>query len=397
MKKAYIIGTCDTKYEELLFVKSRITSAGIEALLVDVGTTKHAHEVDITNETIANFHPSRKDLIDNNEGRGDAVIAISEALEQFLISRDDIGGAIGLGGSGGTSIVTRGMRALPVGLPKIMVSTVASGNVGHYVGANDIFMLYSITDIAGINQISHTILSNAADALCGMLKAPVSDFTVNKPALSLTMFGVTTPCVTYLREKLESDYDCLVFHATGTGGQSMEKLIDSGFISHVLDITTTEICDLLMGGILSAGEDRMGSIIRKKLPYIGSVGALDMVNFGRLESIPKHYKNRNLYQHNAEVTLMRTTKEENIKMGRWIANKFNQMEAPVRFYLPEKGVSMLSVEGQAFYDPEADEALFSTLENEVKQTADKKLIRLPYAINEPAFAEAVLAGFREIN
>ena len=396
MNYAYVIGTCDTKYEELLFVKKQLEKTGLPTLLIDVGTTPRQYLVDVRNEEVAACHKERKDLIQKNEGRGDAVIAMSEALENYLLQQNNIAGLIGLGGSGGTAIITRGMRALPVGVPKLMVSTIASGNVSQYVGENDIMMLYSVTDIAGINQISHRILSNAAHALAGMLQAKQEVFAIQKPSLSMTMFGVTTPCVTYLREKLEAEYDCLVFHATGTGGRSMEKLIDSGFISHVIDVTTTEICDLLFGGILSAGPDRMGAIIRNNLPYVASVGALDMVNFGSPESVPIHYQQRKFYRHNAEVTLMRTTAEENAQMGRWIAQKLNQMKAPVRFLLPEKGVSMLSVEGQPFHDPEADQALFEALEQDVLQTEQRQLIRLPYAINDREFAAALLEAFREV-
>ncbi len=397
MKKAYIIGTCDTKYAELSFVKQLVQKAGIPAILVDVGTRPHNYEVDISAKTVANFHSNRPDFLEKNEGRGDAVIAMSIALEQFLLSQKDICGVIALGGSGGTSLITKGLRALPVGLPKVMVSTVASGNTAPYVGASDIFMLYSITDIAGINQISNTILANAAHALVGMLQNHIPAYKVTKPAIGMTMFGVTTPCITQIREQLENNFDCLVFHATGTGGRSMEKLIDSGYIKKVIDLTTTEICDLHAGGIMSAGEDRMGAIIRKKIPYIGSVGALDMVNFGALATVPEKYKHRNLYVHNSDVTLMRTNLVENIEMGKWIANKLNQMEAPVRFFIPEKGVSVLSVKGQVFYEPAADKALFETLEKEVKQTKNRQLIRLPYAINDAEFSAAVVAAFYEIN
>lgn len=396
MKKAYIIGTCDTKFAELDFVRRKIEKAGLSCLLVDVGTTAHNYSPDVSATKVASFHPIRKDLLEKNEGRGDAVQAMSEALEIFLLRQTDIGGLIGLGGSGGTSLICRGLRALPVGLPKVMVSTVASGNTAPYVGASDICMMYSVTDIAGINQISNTILSNAANALIGMLKEDVPEYEIVKPAVGMTMFGVTTPCVNQIRSELEKEYECLVFHATGTGGRSMEKLIDSGFVNRVIDITTTEVCDLLMGGVMSAGEDRMGAIIRRKIPYIGSVGALDMVNFGGIESVPEKYKNRLLYRHNAQVTLMRTTVEENIKMAKWIARKLNQMEAPVRFFLPEKGVSLLSAEGQAFFDPEADAALFDTLEKEVLQTNERRLIKLPYTINDQAFSREVVSAFNEL-
>lgn len=397
MKKAYIIGACDTKFAELDFVRKRLQATGLETAVVDVGAFEHAHPVDVPAPEVAGRHPTRKDLYVNNEGRGDFMIAMAEALEQYLLSRNDMAGVIGLGGSGGTSLITRGMRALPIGLPKVMVSTVASGNVGPYVGASDIFMLYSVTDIAGINEISHTILTNAANALIGMLKNDKPVYHPDKPAIGMTMFGVTTPCVDAVRRQLERDYECLVFHATGTGGRSMEKLLDSGYLCSVMDITLTEVADLQMGGIMSAGEERLEAVIRRKIPYVGSVGALDMVNFGGIETVPEKYKDRLLYQHNQQVTLMRTTPAENVEMGRWIAHKLNRMETPVRFLLPEKGTSLLSVEGQPFYDPEADRALFDTLEQEVNQTDLRQLIRLPYSINDDAFVQAIVDCFREIN
>lgn len=397
MKKAYIIGACDTKFAELDFVRQRLQRGGLETALVDVGAFEHAHPADVPAPEVAGHHPTRKDLYVNNKGRGDFMIAMAEALEQYLLSRNDIAGVIGLGGSGGTSLITRGMRALPIGLPKVMVSTVASGNVGPYVGASDIFMLYSVTDIAGINEISHTILTNAANALIGMLNNEKLVYHPEKPAIGMTMFGVTTPCVNAVRRQLERDYECLVFHATGTGGRSMEKLLDSGYLHSVVDITLTEVADLHMGGIMSAGEERLDAIIRRKIPYVGSGGALDMVNFGGIETVPEKYKDRLLYKHNQQVTLMRTTPAENVEMGRWIAHKLNRMETPVRFLLPEKGTSLLSVEGQPFYDPEADNALFDTLEREVNQTDLRQLIRLPYSINDDAFVQAIVDCFREIN
>ena len=306
-------------------------------------------------------------MLENNQGRGDAVTAISEALTNYLLSQQDIGGVIGLGGSGGTALVTRAMQHLHIGIPKVMVSTVASGNTEPYVGVTDIMMVNSITDITGINKISHSVLSNSAKALAGMIQFESGSYTGKKPALGLTMFGVTTPCVNHIQQELSDDYDCLVFHATGVGGRSMEKLIDSGLISHVMDVTTTEIADLIAGGIMSAGDDRMEAIIRNKMPYIGSVGAVDMVNFGHIDTVPEKYRSRQLYKHNEQITLMRTSVEENIKIGEWIAHKLNSMESQVRFFLPESGISMLSGPNQPFHDPASDQALFQTLECLVKQ------------------------------
>jgi len=397
MKKAYIVGTCDTKYEELDYVRSLIRKAGVETVLVDVGIKPHDHPVDVPNSEVASFHPEDKDFLSTVKDRGEAVIAMSEAIIRFIPSRKDLGGIIGLGGSGGTSLVTSGMRQLPIGVPKIMVSTVASANVAPYVGPNDICMMYSVTDVAGINMISRKVLGNAAHALAGMIKETLPPFEGTREPLGMTMFGVTTPCVNMLREELEKEFDCLVFHATGTGGQSLEKLIDSGVMDHVIDVTTTEVCDLLMGGVFSAGEDRLGAVVRTGVPYVGSCGALDMVNFGAMDTVPEKFRDRNLYVHNPQVTLMRTTPEENEKMAKWIGRKLNQCSGPVRFLLPEKGVSMIDAEGMPFYDPEADEAFFRTLEETVGQTEDRKILRLPFHINDPEFVRALIESFREIH
>jgi len=396
MQKAYIVGTCDTKFDELQFVRERLHLAGVPTQLVDVGIFPHDNPVDFSHKDVAAFHPQKRDFLTNPTDRGEAIQNMAESLSEFLLDQKDVGGVIGLGGGGGTSLICHALRALPIGLPKVMVSTLASGNVAPFIGASDIFMLYSVTDVAGINAISNQILSNAAHALAGMLNNVPPRFKVSKPALAMSMFGVTTPCVTQIRQALESDYECLVFHATGTGGQSMEKLIDSGYVKHVIDITTTEVCDLLFDGILSAGEDRMGAIIRTKIPYIGSVGALDMVNFGGIDSVPEKYKNRLLYKHNAQVTLMRTTKEENIQMGKWIADKLNQMEGPVRFLLPEGGVSGLDAPGQPFENEQARTALIEALEETVETTSDRQLIRHPAHINDPAFAALAVSAFKDL-
>ncbi len=396
MKKAYVVGTCDTKFEELKFVADIIRQSGVEALLVDVGTKPHDHPVDISNREVASFHPSNPSFPDTSKERGEAVAAMAEALAAFLPGREDLGGIIGLGGSGGTFIVTSGMRMLPLGTPKIMVSTMASGNVAPYVGPNDIAMMYSVTDVAGINRVSRVVLANAANALAGMVKGTVPPGE-DRPLLGMTMFGVTTPCVDMVRHSLESEFDCLVFHATGAGGQSFEKLVDSGMMKYVIDSTTTEICDHLMGGVLTAGEDRLGAFARTGIPYVGSVGALDMVNFGAMETVPEKYKNRTLYVHNPQVTLMRTTPEENALMGEWIGEKLNAMNGPVRFLLPLKGVSMIDAPGQPFYWPEANEALFAALEKTVRQTGTRRLVKLPLHVNDPEFAAALVENFREIN
>lgn len=397
MKKAYVIGTCDTKYHELAYVRDLIREAGVETVLVDVGIKAHEYDVDVSRQEVASFHPEGDAFLDNVDDRGEAVIAMSRALESFVRDREDIGGVIGLGGSGGTALVTTGMRQLPIGVPKIMVSTVASGNVAPYVGPNDICMMYSVTDVAGINRISRVVLGNAAHALAGMVRESIPEEKNAKEPLGMTMFGVTTPCVNQLLDILQEEYDCLVFHATGTGGQSMEKLVDSGVMKHVIDVTTTEVCDLMMGGVFSAGEDRIGAVIRSGIPYVGSCGALDMVNFGAMDTVPEKYRDRNLYVHNQQVTLMRTTPEENRAMGEWIGKKLNQCTGPVRFLLPEKGVSMIDAPEMPFYDPDADEALFRAIEETVEETADRKVIRVPFHVNDPEFVAALVENFREIN
>ena len=397
MKKVFVIGTCDTKFDDLAYVKSIIQANGLNAVLVDVGSKKPGGTVDVTSKEVASCHPGGGGFLDGIDDRGKFITLISESLEYYLKKNiNEIGGVIGLGGSGGTSLVTRGMRALPIGVPKLMVSTVASSDVGPYVGPNDITMMYSVTDVAGINRISAAVLGNAANAVSGMVKFTIPERKEGKPAIGLTMFGVTTPCVELVKEKIEDKYDCLVFHATGTGGQSMEKLLESGMFAGVIDVTTTEVCDLLMGGVFSAGEDRLGAVIRSKLPYVGSVGALDMVNFHAMDTVPEQYKKRNLYIHNPQVTLMRTTPEENRKMGEWIAARLNQCEGEVRFFIPEKGVSMIDAPDKPFYDPEADRELFNALEKNIRQTQKRKLIKLPYHINDPEFADALVRLFLEI-
>jgi uncharacterized protein (UPF0261 family) len=277
-----------------------------------------------------------------------------------------------------------------------MVSTVASGNTAAYVGPSDIAMMYSVTDIAGLNRISRVVLANAAHAIAGMAKADPPPAVGDKPALGLTMFGVTTPCVNRVVESLGGAYDCLVFHATGTGGQSMEKLLDSGLVAGVIDVTTTEVCDHLMGGVFPCTDDRLGAIARTRVPYVGSCGALDMVNFHAKDTVPERYRDRNLYVHNPQITLMRTTADECARMGRWIGERLNACEGPVRFLIPEGGVSLLDAPGQAFHDPQADAALFDALEATVRQTGRRRLIRLPHNVNDAAFSEALVANFREI-
>jgi uncharacterized protein (UPF0261 family) len=390
-----VVGTCDTKGDELAYVRDLIAAAGVPTVLVDLGTRSDGARADVRPREVAAHHPGGADAVLGDD-RGAAVAAMAEAFVRFVATRGDIGGMIGLGGSGGTALITPAMQALPVGTPKVMVSTVASGNVAPYVGPCDICMMYSVTDVAGLNRISRRVLGNAAHALAGMMAHQVPQTRSDRRAVGLTMFGVTTPCVEQVSAALEADYDCLVFHATGTGGQSMEKLVDSGLVVGVIDVTTTEVCDLLMGGVLSAGEDRLGAIARTGVPYVGSCGALDMVNFGAIDTVPTRYRDRNLYVHNPQVTLMRTTADENRRIGEWLGARLNACPGEVRFLIPEGGVSMIDAPGQPFHDPAADAALFEALEATVEQTPRRRLIRLPHHLNDLAFAQALVASFREI-
>ena len=397
-----VAGTLDTKSAELRFLRDQIRAAGLGVRLVDLSTSANHHSAaDVPAHQVAAYHPRGASGVFGLD-RGEAVAGMTLAFERWIARQRGIGGIIGAGGAGGTAMVAPAMRALPVGIPKVLISTVASGDVSRYVGPSDIMMMHSVADVQGLNSITRQVLDNGAQAMIGMVKARRETarervLAENPPAVGLTMFGVTTPCVQQIAQALENDYECLVFHATGIGGRSMEKLVDSGLVQAVIDITTTEICDMMVGGIFPATEDRLGAVIRRKLPYIGSCGALDMVNFGAPDTVPEKFRGRRFYHHNPQITLMRTTPEENAEMGRWIGERLNLMEAPVRFFLPEGGVSALDAPGQPFHDPAADQALFEALERTVRQTSTRQLIRLPYNINDPAFAAEVVQAFRALH
>jgi uncharacterized protein (UPF0261 family) len=399
-KAVYAIATMDTKGEELAFVAKRIAEAGIAVRTVDVGTkSPPSIAADIGRETIAACHPLGAGHVLQQTERGQAVTAMGEALVEFL-RREFAGGAVsgtvGLGGSGGTALIAPGFRALPIGVPKLLVSTVASGQTSAYLGCADIVLMPSVVDIAGLNCVSMRILANAASAMVGMVKQHPSDAPA-RPTLSMTMFGVTTPCVTAVRRDLEAKgYDCLVFHATGAGGQAMEKLVESGLIGGVLDITTTEVADEVVGGVFRAGPVRFDAILSRQIPYVLSLGALDMVNFGSRDTVPPQFEHRKLHVHNAQVTLMRTTVDENRQIARWMANKLNRSVAPWILLIPEKGVSLLDAPGQPFYDPQADEALFAELERTITPSADRQIRRFPLSINDPAFARALVEAYHEL-
>ncbi|MEO1067041.1 MAG: ABC transporter permease [Pseudomonadota bacterium] len=393
----YVCGTLDTKGDELTYMRDIIKAAGLTVALVDLSTSGKHSGAEVPANVVASHHPRGTSGVFTDD-RGTAVAGMTIAFERWMKAQDNVAGVIGAGGSGGTALVAPAFRSLPVGIPKVLISTVASGNVEQYVGPSDIMMMHSVADVQGINSITREVLANGAGALAGMVKSRLdveakvaSD---DKPAVGLTMFGVTTPCVQQITAALEDDFDCLVFHATGVGGRSMEKLMDSGMLTAIIDITTTEICDMVAGGVFAANEDRFGASIRAGLPYIGACGALDMVNFAAPDTVPEKYRGRNLYEHNPQITLMRTTVEENTAMGEWIGERLNQMTGPVRFFLPEGGVSLLDAPGMAFHDPQANAALFTALEKTVRQTAERQLIRVPHNINDPEFAELVIKTFR---
>jgi len=397
-RAAYIAGTFDTKGRELFYLRGCLEKLGLRTVTVDLATSGKPSPAMVHPREVARHHPGGERAVFTGD-RGSAVTEMAVAFEEFVTRRRDLGGLISAGGSGGTALATRAMRRLPIGVPKVMVSTVASGDVRPYVGPSDICMMYSVTDVAGINRISEKVLANAAHALAGMLafsRPPSSAEQQGKPALGLTMFGLTTPCVQAVCKQLEAEYDCLVFHATGTGGQTMEKLADSGLLAGVLDITTTEVTDEVVGGVLTAGPSRMDVFARAGIPYVGSCGALDMVNFWARSTVPAQFKDRNLHVHNPNVTLMRTTADEATRIGRFIVDKLNRMEGPVRFLVPEGGLSGLDRPGGPFWDPAADRALFDVITSSFRAGTNRRLLKVPYHINDPAFADALVANFTEI-
>ncbi len=397
----YAIATLDTKGSELAYVADAMRRAGIACVTVDVSTTAAATVPhDVSRESVARCHALGAAHVLSQTDRGQAVAAMSEALVPFLRQECAAGrvlGAMGLGGSGGTALIAPALRGLPIGMPKVLVSTVASGSTGAYVGQSDLILIPSVVDVAGLNRVSRAVLANAAHALIGMVQHRPSQIVADRPAVGMTMFGVTTPCVTAVRQALEADgFDCLVFHATGIGGQAMEKLVADGLITGVLDITTTEVADEVVGGMFPAGPNRFDAILAAKIPYVVSLGALDMVNFAALETVPPQFRERRLHVHNAQITLMRTTAEENRRFARWIADKLNRSTAPVLLLIPELGVSMLDAPGQPFHDPEANAALFDELEAVIVQTPQRQVRRLPHHINDPAFAAALVEAYREV-
>ena len=393
-----LIGTLDTKGEEYAYLRDRLREAGVDVLLADVGTLEPpGAEPDIGREEVAAGTGADLAALATAGDRGAAVTAMADAaavLARRLHDEGRIQGILAAGGSGNTAIATRAMQAVPVGVPKLMVSTMAAGDVRDYVGSRDVTMMASVTDVAGVNPISARVLANAAAAMAGMVTAAPVEVAADRPLIGVTMFGVTTPCVTIAREELERrGYEPVVFHATGVGGQSMEALMEAGFLRAVLDTTTTELCDDLVGGVLSAGPDRLETAGRLGLPQVVSVGALDMVNFGARETVPERFEGRNLYVHNPVVTLMRTTAEECAELGRRIAAKLSAATGPTALFVPLRGVSMVDAEGEPFWDPEADAALFSALRTGLSDRVE--LYELDLHVNDPEFATGMVAKLDE--
>ncbi len=389
MKTVLLIGTLDTKGEEYAFVRDLIQERGHDVLMMNTGIFPTDSSADITPEEVGQAGGGDLAELRKAEDRGAAMSVMERGvavLTKELFEAGRIDAVLGLGGSGGTILATAGMRALPVGVPKIMVSTVASGDVAPYVGVKDIAMLYSVVDIAGLNRLSRKVLGDAVGMVCGALEQSVPE-QETKPLIAATMFGVTTPAVTKVREQLEAaGYEVVVFHATGSGGRAMEGLVEDGFVSAVADLTTTELADELVGGVLSAGPERLEAAGAQDIPQVVSVGALDMVNFWAFETVPDRFRDRNLYRHNDNVTLMRTTPEENRDLGRILAEKLNRATGETVLVLPLRGVSMIDAEGQPFHSPEADEALFGALRDHLNDRV--KVLELDAHINDDAFAEA---------
>jgi uncharacterized protein (UPF0261 family) len=398
MATVVLVGTLDTKGVEYDYLRERLRGHGVDAVLVDGGVLgePRAHP-DVTREEVAQAAGGDARALAEAGDRGAAVETMARGAAEVvtrLHAEGRLDGVLALGGSGGTALATEAMRALPVGVPKLMVSTMASGDTRPYVGERDVTMMYSVVDISGINAVSERILANAAAAIAGMATAEPPAARNGKPLVGATMFGVTTPSVEAARERLEElGYEVLVFHATGTGGRSMEALVRSGFITATLDITTTELADDLVGGVLSAGPDRLEAAGELGIPQIVSLGALDMVNFGPVDTVPAEFRDRLLYKHNPTVTLMRTTPEESAELGRRIAHKLNAARGPVTLFVPLRGLSLIAKEGEVFHDAAADEALIGALRSDLEDGVEVR--ELDTDINDPEFARAMADRLHE--
>lgn len=386
-----IVGCLDTKGEEMGYLRDAIEEKGNRVWIVDTGVLEApAFKADTPREAVAEAGGSSLEELVEKKDRGHAMTIMSDGAalivrELFADSRID--GILAAGGSANTTIGAAAMRSLPVGFPKVIVSTLASGDVSAWVGTRDITLMHSVVDIAGINRISAVILRNAANAVAGMAAGKKDGPATTRPLIAASMFGVTTPCVTEARRVLEeAGFEVIVFHATGTGGRTMEGLIEDGYFAGVLDITTTELSDEYVGGILSAGANRLKAAGAGGLPQVVSVGAVDMVNFGPPETIPDRFSQRLFYQHNPTVTLMRTTPAEAREIGIRLAERLNSARGPVKLLLPLEGISLIDVEGEPFHDPEADTALFDAIRENISEEIE--LHELNTNINDPAFAQA---------
>ncbi len=389
-KPIVLVGSLDTKGAEFGFVRDLIRERGLRTILVDFGVLGDPlSEPDISGDEVARAGGSSLDELRAKEDKALAMRTMTEGLSRVvadLYAQGRLGGILGMGGGGGTSIATAAMRALPTGVPKLMVSTVAAGDVAQYVGTKDITMMPSVVDVAGLNSISRGIYANAAGAVAGMVSQEHPEVEDEKPLITASMFGNTTECVNRARRQLEEQgYEVLVFHATGTGGRTMEALIADGFITANLDITTTELADEVCGGVLSAGPERMLASARAGVPTVLVPGCVDMANFWGRDTVPKEYQDRLLYEWNPNITLLRTNVEENTQMGEMIAHAANRSTGPVAVLIPLKGVSQLDSPGGDFWDPEADGACFQAIKENLK--AGIAVVEVEHNINDPEFAD----------
>jgi len=397
-KTVCIVGTMDTKGLEFSFIKAQIESTGTSTCVINTGILgEPGLTPDISADEVAQAGGSSLQALRDEGDRGNSVAVMAQGAAALIAEKQaagEIDGIISLGGSAGTTIGTTAMQAVPVGVPKIMVSTLASGDTSPYVQSKDICMMYSVVDIAGINRLSRQILANAAGAIVGMVNAEMPEATADKPLIAATMFGVTTPCVTKAMEILEAaGYEVLVFHATGTGGQAMEDLVKGGFLAGVLDVTTTELADELVGGVLSAGPDRLEAAGESGLPQVVAPGALDMVNFGPPDTVPEQFSDRLFYQHNPTVTLMRTTAEETAELGRIMARKLSEAQGPTTVIIPTQGVSAIDKTGQPFDSPEARVAWIENLKAHIGDNVT--VIEMDAHINDDEFATKLVETLLE--
>ena len=390
-KTVCIVGGLDTKGEEFAFLKAEIEKRGCETLIVNSGVLGEPFFApDVSNERVAEAGGTPLNDLISEQDRGKAMAVMAQGAAEIvrrLYSQGKIDGIISMGGGGGTSIATTAMRSLPVGFPKLMVSTVAGGDVSGYVGTADITMMPSVVDVAGVNRISRAIFTNAAGAIAGMVMSEVPPGE-DKPLIAATMFGNTTRAVNHAQEILEgAGYEVLVFHATGTGGRTMESLVEDGYLSGVLDMTTTEWADEICGGVLSAGAHRLEAAAKNGIPQVVVPGCIDMCNFWARDTVPQKYQNRNLYEWNPNITLMRTTPEENQRMGEIFAEKLNAASGAVAVYIPLGGFSELDPEGKPFHSPEATQAFVAALKADLR--SDIPVIEFDTDINDPEFSGAV--------